>query len=90
MTLTVLADLVQRLQFLVVKSKIFAASGRPAKGLSLALRVASVAEKHMVVPLLLEALALIATVLNDLQEFRAAHDLCQAALPLVSEGCVPP
>lgn len=77
-------DIAQRLHFLVSKAKIFARSGRPTKGFSISFRAASTAARHLLVPALLEALAAVAVILNDLFEFGAARELLQSALPLVS------
>ncbi|TKA52299.1 hypothetical protein B0A55_11503 [Friedmanniomyces simplex] len=79
------ADIAQRLHFLVLKSTIFALSGQATKGFSVALRAASTAARLRLLPTLLEAIAALATVLNDLSEFDAARRLLDAALPMMIE-----
>ena len=66
-----------------MKCRVFAASGQAAKGFSLAMRAASTAERCRLIPVLIEALAALAVILNDLSEFEAARDLLEATLPLV-------
>ncbi|KAK0863149.1 APC5 protein [Friedmanniomyces endolithicus] len=79
------ADIAHRLHFLVLKSTIFALSGQAAKGFSIALRAASTAARLRLLPTLLEAIAALATVLNDLSEFDAARRLLDAILPMMIE-----
>ena len=57
--------------------------GQPTKGFSIALRAASTAERHRLVPVMLEALAALAIIFNDISEFEAARDFVEAALPMV-------
>ncbi|KAK3072740.1 APC5 protein [Teratosphaeriaceae sp. CCFEE 6253] len=79
------ADIAQRLHFLVLKSIIFTMSGHATKGLSVALRAAATASRLRLLPALLEAIAALAHVLNDLSEFDATGRLLEAALPLMIE-----
>ncbi|KAK0253678.1 APC5 protein [Friedmanniomyces endolithicus] len=79
------ADIAHRLHFRVLKSTIFALSGQATKGFSIALRAASTAARLRLLPTLLEAIAALATILNDLSEFDAARRLLDAALPKVIE-----
>ncbi len=81
----IILDLAQRLQLLVLKSKVFAAAGQPMKGFSIILRAALTAERHKIVPVLVEALAVLCTILISLGEFAAAKELLEAILPHVSE-----
>ena len=77
-------DIAQRLHLLVVKGKVFAAGGQPIKGLSITIRAASMAERYLLVSVLTEALLVLSVILNELSEFEASKDLCEAALPFVS------
>ncbi|KAK4540630.1 hypothetical protein LTR36_009061 [Oleoguttula mirabilis] len=79
------ADIAHRLHFLVLKARIFALSGQPTKCFSIALRAASTARRHTLIPVLLEALAVLAAILNDLFEFGAAREICESALPWIYE-----
>ncbi|KAK5136177.1 hypothetical protein LTR08_004014 [Meristemomyces frigidus] len=79
------ADVAHRLHYLVLKAKIFATSGQAIKGFSIALRTASTAARVFLMPTLLEALSVLAAILNDLSEFGAARDVLEAALPLIYE-----
>jgi len=76
-------DIAQRLHFLVLKARVFAAGGKATKGFSIALRAASTAERYRLIPVLLEALTALAVILNDISEFEAARDIVEATLPAV-------
>lgn len=80
-------DLAQTLHLLTLKAAVFAAAGKPEKGFSIAVRAASRAERAGLVPVLLEALAALAEILNKVGEFSAAKEVVEAALPAV---CRPP
>ena len=41
------------------------------------------AEKYRLVPIMLEAVAALAVILNDISEFEAAKDVVEAVLPTV-------
>ena len=82
--LTQSADIAQRLHLLVVKARIFAAGGQPIKGLSIALRAASMAERYLLVSVLTEALGVLSAILTELSEFGAAKGMIEAALPYVN------
>jgi anaphase-promoting complex subunit 5 len=77
------SDLAQTLHLLTLKAAVFAAAGKPEKGFSIAVRAASRAERAGLVPVLLEALAALAEILNKVGEFGAARELAEAALPQV-------
>lgn len=81
--LTLHEDIAQRLHLLTVKSKIFAAAGQHTKGFSIALRAALVAERHRLISVLVEALAVLSTIFNALGEFEGARGLAEATLPHV-------
>ena len=67
----------------MLKAKIFATGGQASKGFSIALRAASSAARLFLMPTLLEALTVLAAILNELFEFGAARDILKAALPMV-------
>ncbi len=69
---------------MIVKARIFSASGHPLKGFSIIIRAASMAERHRIMPTLLEALVALAAILYKLTEFRAARDILEAVLPMVT------
>ena len=77
------SDLAQTLHLLTLKAGVFAAAGKPEKGFSIAVRAASRAERAGLVPVLLEALAALAEILNKVGEFSAARETLEAALPQV-------
>ena len=81
--LSTTSDLAQTLHLLTLKAAVFAAAGKPEKGFSIAVRAASRAERAGLVPVLLEALAALAEILNKVGEFVAAKELAEAALPQV-------
>lgn len=74
-------DIAQRLHWLILKARVFAASGKAAKGFSLTLRATATAERHLLIPILLEGLALLSKVLISLSEFTTARDILASALP---------
>lgn len=82
--LTPSADIAQLLHLLALKSKIFAVTDQSAKGLSLALRVASTAQQHSLISVLMTAFGVLGRILVDLSEFDAARETLEAALPHVS------
>jgi anaphase-promoting complex subunit 5 len=77
------SDLAQTLHLLTLKAAVFAAADKPEKGFSIAVRAASRAERAGLVPVLLEALAALAEILNKVGDFGAARELAEAALPQV-------
>lgn len=74
------------MRWLIEKAKLFAAAGRPAKGFSIILRVITTAERCHLYSILIEALAALGKILNELREFQMTSKLAEAALPLVSLG----
>ncbi|EME38918.1 hypothetical protein DOTSEDRAFT_75580 [Dothistroma septosporum NZE10] len=79
-------DIAQRLQFLLLKAKIFAAGGQAPKGFSIALRATSTAERLLLVPVLLEGLTVLTHILLGLSEFEMAQNIMEAALPHALES----
>jgi hypothetical protein len=77
------SDLAQTLHLLTLKVGVFTAAGKPEKGFSIAVRAASRAERAGLVPVLLEALAALAEILNKVGEFGPAREVLEAALPQV-------
>ena len=70
----------------MLKSRIYAASGHASKGFSVALRSAATAERHYLVPIMLEAVLGVARILLDQSEFESSKELCEAAMPKVSQA----
>lgn len=79
-------DIAQRLQFLLLKARIFALGGHASKGFSIALRATSTAERHLLLPVLFEGLAVLSRILLELSEFSMASDICDATLPHAFEA----
>nr|QEJ80707.1 putative anaphase-promoting complex subunit 5 protein [Teratosphaeria gauchensis] len=79
------SDIAQRLHFLVLKARIFAAAEQPLKAFSIALRAASTAQRLHLIPTALGAIAGLANILNDLKEFDASRALLESAMPLMLE-----
>lgn len=76
-------DMAQRLHLLILKSKIYLAGGQAVKGFAVVLRATSTAERHLLIPVLHEGLAVLARILLDLSEYATARDLIEATLPQV-------
>ena len=66
-----------------MRAKLYKEVGAPEKGLSVAVRAAECAHIAMLVPLLWEAIGLLANILNSVSEFAAAQELVISALPKV-------
>lgn len=58
------------------------------KGFSIALRAASTSSRLRLVPVLIEACAVLGDILNSLSEFEAARNLMVAVIPAVSFPCL--
>ncbi|KAF2861463.1 hypothetical protein K470DRAFT_256846 [Piedraia hortae CBS 480.64] len=58
-------------------------------GLSIALRAASTAQRYKAIPVFLDAITVLAVILNELQDFDAAIELLRAALPMLMESRQP-
>lgn len=80
------SDLAHRLHYLIQKARIFALAGRASKGFSLSLRATATAERHLLVPVMLEGLCVLGRILIEVSEFAAARRLYEASLPLALEG----
>lgn len=83
------ADIFQRLKAMILKARIYDKAGIPQKGFSVALRVASLAYKARLLPVLWEAVGAICRILVSVQEFDAAVRLLESVLPqaLECEDC---
>lgn len=79
-----LTDISHRLRLLLFKAGIWARAGKPAKGFSIALRVASSAHRALILPVLWEAVGALANILLDLSEFDGARQLVDGIMPQVS------
>ncbi|EKG11569.1 hypothetical protein MPH_11062 [Macrophomina phaseolina MS6] len=80
------ADIYQRVHLLVLKASLFAKTGIPEKGFSLAMRAASAAHRARLWPALWEALGVVMGVLVELGECRAARRVGDAALEAGDEA----
>lgn len=69
---------------MIVKARIFSASGHALKGFSVVVRAASMAERFRIMPTLVEALVALAGILCELTELRAARDILESVLPMVN------
>jgi len=78
------ADVYQRIRLLVSKASLFAKSGRPQKGFTLALRATTAAYQAKVIPVLWEAVGALALVLNSISQFKSAELLLRSVIPRVS------
>ncbi|KAL8691630.1 MAG: hypothetical protein Q9218_003185 [Villophora microphyllina] len=83
------SDISQRLKAMMLKAHIFEKAGIPQKGFSLAIRVASLAHKARLLPILWEAVGAICRILVSVKEFDAAVRLLESVLPqaLECEDC---
>ncbi|KAF2160284.1 hypothetical protein M409DRAFT_70619 [Zasmidium cellare ATCC 36951] len=79
-------DMAQRLHLLILKSRIYLAGGQAVKGFAVSLRATSTAERHLLMPVLHEGLAVLARILIELSEYAVARDLIEATLPQVLES----
>lgn len=77
-------DLAHNLRLLNAKAHVFACAGQPLKGLSIALRAAASAERHLLISVLVEAIAVLGPILMELRKYGAAKDILGAAAPMVS------
>ncbi|OBW64292.1 MAG: WSC-domain-containing protein [Aureobasidium pullulans] len=80
------SDIVRRIKLLILKARLFAKAGLPAKGFSIAMRAASSAQRAMIMPAMWEAVGALSVILIDLGEFSAAKSLVDAIMPQVLEG----
>lgn len=79
------ADIYQRIKIMTLKARIYDKAGIPQKGLSVAVRAASLAHRARLLPALWEAVRAICAVLISLKEFRAAAKLLESIMPQVLE-----
>ncbi|KAF2751948.1 hypothetical protein M011DRAFT_463437 [Sporormia fimetaria CBS 119925] len=79
------ADVLQRTTVLLHKASLFIAVGKPERAFSVALRAASQSWKSRLMPTLWAAVGVLATVLNEVGEFRAAGRLVEGVLPQALE-----
>ncbi|KAL9587212.1 MAG: hypothetical protein Q9212_000371 [Teloschistes hypoglaucus] len=79
------ADISQRLEAMLLKARIFDRAGIPQKGFSVAIRVASLAHKARVVPVLWEAVGALCRILVSVKQFDAAVRLLESVLPQALE-----
>ncbi|KAH7078559.1 anaphase-promoting complex subunit 5-domain-containing protein [Paraphoma chrysanthemicola] len=80
------ADILQRVNVLLMKADLFRKVGKPERGFGVALRAASVSYKAKLMPSLWAAVGLLANILNNLGECANARRLVEGVLPQAIEG----
>lgn len=83
------ADIFQRVKVMTLKARIYDKAGITEKGLSIALRAASLAHRARLLPALWEAVGAVCAILISLKEFIAAAKLLESVMPqtLECEDC---
>jgi anaphase-promoting complex subunit 5 len=80
------ADILQRVNVLLMKADLFRKVGKPERGFGVALRAASVSYKAKLMPSLWVAVGLLANILNTLGEYASARRLAEGVIPQALEG----
>lgn len=80
------ADLLQRVNILLLKADLFRKVGRPERGFGVALRAASVAHRSRLMPSLWVAVGLLSNILNGLGEYLSAKRLLEGIIPQALES----
>ncbi|KAF2265310.1 hypothetical protein CC78DRAFT_493712 [Lojkania enalia] len=80
------ADVLQRINMLLIKANLFAKAGKSERGFSVALRAANVAFKARLMPKLWYAVGQICAILNAMGEFEPASRLLHAVIPQALEN----
>ncbi|KAF2819990.1 hypothetical protein CC86DRAFT_460011 [Ophiobolus disseminans] len=80
------ADVLQRVNVLLMKADLFRKVGKPERGFGVALRAASVSFKARLMPSLWAAVGLLANILNGLGEYTSAKRLAEGVVPQALEG----
>jgi anaphase-promoting complex subunit 5 len=80
------ADILQRVNVLLMKADLFRKVGKPERGFGVALRAASVSYKAKLMPSLWAAVGLLANILNGLGECASARRLIEGVVPQAIEG----
>ncbi|KAF1913582.1 anaphase-promoting complex subunit 5-domain-containing protein [Ampelomyces quisqualis] len=80
------ADILQRVNVLLMKGDLFRKVGKPEHGFGIALRAASVSYKAKLMPSLWAAVGLLANLLNSLGECASARRLLEGVIPQALEG----
>lgn len=75
------ADILQRVNVLLMKADLFRRIGKPEQGFGVALRAASVAYRSKLMPSLWVAVGLLANILNSLGEYASARRLLEGVIP---------
>lgn len=75
------ADILQRVNVLLMKADLFRRIGKPEQGFGVALRAASVAYRSKLMPSLWMAVGLLANILNSLEEYASAQRLLEGVIP---------
>lgn len=80
------ADVLQRINVLLMKADLFRKTGKPERGFGVALRAASVSFKAKLMPSLWAAVGLLANILNGLGEHESARRMAEGVIPQALEG----
>ncbi|KAF2034414.1 hypothetical protein EK21DRAFT_85454 [Setomelanomma holmii] len=80
------ADMLQRVNVLIMKADLFRRVGKPERGFGVALRAASVSYKAKLMPSLWAAVGLLANILNSMGECAGAKRLLEGVVPQAIEG----
>jgi anaphase-promoting complex subunit 5 len=80
------ADVLQRVNVLLMKGDLLRKVGRPERGFGVALRAASASYKAKLMPSLWAAVGLLANILNGLGECVSAKRLIEGVIPQALEG----
>ena len=78
-------DVYHRIRLLNIKAKVFRAIGKAQQGLSLAIRALAAAWRARLLPVLWEAVSVLAGVLSSLEEYGAAEKLVGSVVYQVSD-----
>lgn len=76
-------DVCLRLQLMILKARLLSLAGHAPKGLSLALRAASYAQRVGIMPALWNAIRELASIMITVEEFQTAVSLLDAIIPQV-------
>lgn len=76
-------DIHRRITLLILKARLWALSGVPEKGFSIALRAASSSHRTLLLPTMWQALSVLSTIFIDLGEFNAVQRIVDGIMPQV-------
>ena len=78
-------DIYQHIKVMIAKAHIYDQAGVPQKGVSVALRAATLAYNAKILPALWDAVRAICAILHSLKEFKASIQLMESIMPQVLE-----